>query len=126
MHFYVHFELIRFAMGDKMKTALSLALCFAALSWGCANLDERDNAVLGGAVGGAVGAAGGYEVGGRDGAIVGAGAGAATGVAVGTNRAVVEERRLPAYERDRRGYREEDRDDDREERRERRRRGRDD
>ena len=120
----LYVDLNRFALqwGDKMKIALSLAFCFAVLGSGCANLDERENSILGGAVGGAAGAAGGYEVGGRDGAIVGAGAGAASGVAVGANRAVVEERTVRGYERDRRG----DREDNQEEHGQRHRRDRDD
>lgn len=59
------------------------AVCLAALINGCANLDERGNSAVGGAIGGAAGAVIGYDLGGRDGAVVGAGAGAATGAAVG-------------------------------------------
>jgi hypothetical protein len=64
----------------------ALALVVGASLGACANLDERGNSVLGGAIGGAAGAAVGYEAGGRDGAVLGAGAGAATGTAVAQRR----------------------------------------
>lgn len=61
-------------------------LCAAAALAGCADLDERGNAALGGAVGGAAGAVIGHEAGGASGAVIGAGAGAATGAAIGQRR----------------------------------------
>ena len=66
-----------------MLKKAAMALIIGASLSACANLDERGNAVLGGAIGGATGAAVGHEVGGRDGAIVGAGVGAAAGAAIG-------------------------------------------
>jgi len=83
-------------------TPLSV-LCLAALITGCANLDERGNAAVGGAIGGATGAVIGHDVGGRDGAVIGAGVGGAAGAAVGQRagspvreRVVVEEHHYPA------------------------------
>jgi hypothetical protein len=61
----------------------ALGLLVGASLAACANLDERGNAAVGGAIGGATGAVLGHEVGGRDGAVIGAGAGAATGAAIG-------------------------------------------
>jgi hypothetical protein len=69
----------------RFKTRPLSVLCLAALLTACANLDERGNAALGGAIGGATGAVIGHEAGGRQGAVIGAGAGAATGAAIGTN-----------------------------------------
>lgn len=65
-----------------MRIQATVFILAASLA-GCANLDERGNAALGGAVGGAAGAVIGHEAGGRQGAVIGAGAGAATGAAVG-------------------------------------------
>lgn len=61
----------------------TLALLVGASLTGCANLDDRGNSAVGGAIGGAAGAVLGYELGGRQGAVVGAGVGGATGAAVG-------------------------------------------
>lgn len=63
------------------RTALALLVGTSLAA--CANLDERGNAALGGAIGGATGAVLGHEVGGRDGAVVGAGVGGAAGAAIG-------------------------------------------
>lgn len=60
-----------------------LALLVSASLAACANLDDRGNSAVGGAIGGATGAVLGYELGGRQGAVVGAGVGGATGAAVG-------------------------------------------
>ena len=65
-----------------MLRRTALALLVASLG-ACANLDERGNSAVGGAIGGATGAVLGYELGGRSGAVVGAGVGGATGAAVG-------------------------------------------
>src|SRR2546425_4208861 len=62
---------------------VSLALLVGAALAGCANLDERGNEMVGGAIGGASGAAIGGELGGREGAVVGASVGAAAGAAGG-------------------------------------------
>ena len=62
------------------------ALFVAAILSGCANLDERGNAALGGGIGGAAGAVLGHEAGGRTGAVIGAGAGGAAGAAIGQNQ----------------------------------------
>jgi hypothetical protein len=105
---------------------LSAALIAGAALCACANLDERGNEVVGGAVGGAGGAVVGRELGGRDGAVVGAGVGGAVGAAVG-QRATRQQEQRGAEERviyrDRRygnGNNNDDDDDDRDRRRQRR------
>src|SRR3979490_2386665 len=66
----------------KLRNWSAALIASAALS-ACANLDERGNEVVGGAVGGAGGAVVGRELGGRDGAVVGAGVGGGVGTGGG-------------------------------------------
>src|SRR6266513_6543704 len=93
---------------------VSLALIVGAALVGCANLDERGNEMVGGAVGGASRAAIGGELGGREGAVVGAGVGAAAGAAVGQRRdgIIVREPVVSRERSSRRGEREEENEDD--------------
>jgi len=96
---------------------VSLALIVGAALAGCANLDERGNEMLGGAVGGASGAAIGGELGGREGAVVGAGVGAAAGAAVGQRAnerdgVIIGQPVVPRERSSRRGEREEEDEDD--------------
>lgn len=106
-----------------IKTTTFVSVLLTAGLAGCAGLDERDNAALGGAVGGAAGAVLGHEAAGADGAVIGAGAGAATGAAIGARQAarsrpvygepvIIEPRGYERYDDERRHRHDHDDDDD--------------
>lgn len=94
-----------------IKTTTFVSVLLTAGLAGCAGLDERDNAALGGAVGGAAGAVLGHEAAGADGAVIGARQAARSRPVYG-EPVIIEPRGYERYDDERRHRHDHDDDDD--------------